>query len=84
VLAARSGSGVDPRTAWARELRKLAAELLEIPAEVVDTALALELAEGAVVADTVEGRACLFLTGLHRAEQGIAERLRRLQEGPLP
>ena len=41
----------------ADELRALAAELLEIPAEVVDAALELELAEGAVVADTVEGRA---------------------------
>jgi exodeoxyribonuclease V alpha subunit len=40
----------------AEELRALAAELLEIPAEVVDAALALELADGAVVADTVEGR----------------------------
>ena len=66
------------------ELRALAAALLEIPAEVVDAALALELAEGAVVADTVEGRACVFLAGLYRAEQGIAQRLRRLQEEPLP
>jgi exodeoxyribonuclease V alpha subunit len=37
-----------------------------------------------VVADTVEGRACVFLAGLHRAEQGIAERLLRLQEGRPP
>jgi exodeoxyribonuclease V alpha subunit len=66
------------------ELQALAAELLEIPGEVVDAALALELAEGAVVADTVEGRACVFLAGLHRAEQGIAERLRRLLEGSPP
>jgi exodeoxyribonuclease V alpha subunit len=47
-------------------------------------ALGLELAEGALAADTIEGRACVFLAGLYRAEQGIAERLRRLQEGPLP
>jgi exodeoxyribonuclease V alpha subunit len=59
----------------AEELQALATELLEIPAEVVDTALALELAEAAVVVDTVEGRPCMFLAGLHRAEQGIAERL---------
>jgi hypothetical protein len=57
------------------ELRAPAAELLEIPAEVVDAALTLEFAEGAVVADTVEGRPCVFLAGLHRAEQDIAERL---------
>src|SRR4029453_8597247 len=66
------------------ELRALAAELLEIPAEVVDAALALEPAEGAVVPDTVGGRACVFLAGLHRAEQDIAERLRRLLEGSPP
>ncbi len=42
------------------------------------------LAEGAVAADTVEGRSCVFLAGLYRAEQGIAERLRRLQASPLP
>src|SRR5215213_5747934 len=68
----------------ADDLRGLAAELLEIPTEAIDTALELELAEGAVVADTVEGRACLFLAGLHRAERGIAERLRRLAEGRPP
>ena len=39
------------------ELRPLAAELLEIPPEVVDAALELELVEGAVVADTVDQRA---------------------------
>jgi exodeoxyribonuclease V alpha subunit len=68
----------------ADELRNVAAELLEIPAELVDTALALELAEGAVVADTVEGHPCVFLAGLHRAERGIAERLLRLAKGNPP
>src|SRR4051812_6382121 len=66
------------------ELRTLAAELLEVPAEAVDEALALELEAGDVVADEVDGRACVFLAGLHRAERGIAERLRRLANGPPP
>src|SRR3954471_15663581 len=66
------------------ELRELAAALLEITTEVVDTALELELAEGGVVADTVGGRPCVFLTGLHRAERGIAERLLRLARGSPP
>src|SRR5690349_18891769 len=66
------------------ELRTLAAELLEVPAEAVDEALALELEAGDVVADEVDGRACVFLAGLHRAERGIAERLRRLADGPPP
>src|SRR3954451_20552253 len=68
----------------ADDLRELAAELLEIPTEMIDTALELELAEGAVVADTVEGRPCVFLAGLHRAERGIAERLLRLAKGSPP
>jgi exodeoxyribonuclease V alpha subunit len=68
----------------ADELRALAAALLEIPPELVDEALGLELADGAVVADPVEGRPCVFLAGLHRAERGIAERLRRLVQGLLP
>src|SRR4051812_24743717 len=66
------------------ELRRLAAELLEIPPEVVDAALELELADGAVVADTVDQRACVFLAGLHRAERDIAERLLRLARGSPP
>ena len=66
------------------ELRPLAAELLEIPPEVADAALELELVEGAVVADTVDQRACVFLAGLHRAERDIAERLLRLAKGRPP
>ena len=68
----------------ADELRELAAALLEIPTEVVDAAIALELAEGTVAVDTIEDRLCLFLTGLHRAEQSIAERLIRLTAGNPP
>ena len=49
------------------ELREQAAALLEIAVEVVDTAIALELADGAVVADAMAGRTCVFLAGLYRA-----------------
>ena len=66
------------------ELRSLAAELLEIPAEIVDAALDLELSDGEVVADTVEDRPCVFLAGLYRAEQSIAERLVGLGAGSPP
>jgi exodeoxyribonuclease V alpha subunit len=59
------------------ELRGLAAGLLEIPPELVDEALALELADGAVVADTVAGRPCVFLAGLFRAKRQL-----RLAGGP--
>src|SRR5437660_8211909 len=42
------------------DLETLAVELLEVEAPLVATALDLELAEGAVVADTLEGRRCVF------------------------
>jgi exodeoxyribonuclease V alpha subunit len=68
----------------AEELTPLAVELLEVPAELVQTALDLELAEGTVIADTVGETACIFLAGLYRAEQVIAERIRSLASGTLP
>ena len=66
------------------ELIPLAAILLEVPAELVQTALDLELTEGTVVADTVGETPCIFLTGLYRAERVIAERIRSLANGRLP
>jgi exodeoxyribonuclease V alpha subunit len=66
------------------ELGKLAETLLEVPGDLVGTALDLELTEGTVVADTVGGTACVFLAGLHRAERAIAERLRAIVASPLP
>ena len=68
----------------AGELLPAAAELLEAPEELVRAALDEELAAGNVVADRVGGTPCAFLAGLHRAEQGIAQRLRRIAAGPLP
>src|SRR5918994_6251568 len=66
------------------ELVPMAEQLLEIPASIVEQALDLELEAGEVVADEVDGRRCIFLAGLHRAERAIADRLRALQEGALP
>ena len=57
------------------ELAPLAVELLEVPKELIQTALDLELAEGTVIADTVGETRCVFLAGLYRSEQAIAERL---------
>ena len=37
-----------------------------------------------MVADTLGGEPCVFLAGLYRAEQVIAERLRTLAEGQPP
>lgn len=66
------------------ELAPLAEKLLEVPQELIRTAIELELQEGTVVADRVRGTPCVFLTGLHRAERTIAERLTRLANGTLP
>src|SRR5438309_761292 len=66
------------------ELIPLAEKLLEVPQELIRTALDLELRDGTVVADRVGEEPCVFLGGLHRAERGIAERLTRLASGTLP
>src|SRR5215468_9802011 len=66
------------------ELAPLAEKLLEVPGELVRTALDLELTEGTVIADRVGEVPCVFLAGLHRAERTIAERLTRLTNGTLP
>src|SRR5829696_549708 len=66
------------------ELTPLAVELLEVPGELIQAALDLELAERTVIADTVDETACIFLAGLYRAERVIAERIRCLANGILP
>src|SRR5207248_9312187 len=66
------------------ELLALRVQLLEVPAEVVETALSLELQEGAVIADDLDGRRCVFLAGLYRAEREIAEKLNALAAGKPP
>ncbi|WP_237481895.1 SF1B family DNA helicase RecD2 [Lichenibacterium dinghuense] len=66
------------------DLLRTGAELLDVTAERLTAALALELADGAVVADTVGERRCVFLAGLYHAERDIAERLRSLAAGEAP
>ncbi|WEQ52573.1 ATP-dependent RecD-like DNA helicase [Komagataeibacter oboediens] len=66
------------------ELLTSTAELLEVAAPLIETALALELEAGDVVADSVGETGCIFLAGLYRAEQSIAERLRACAVGRPP
>ena len=68
----------------AEELVRLAEKLLEVPAALIHAALALEVETGAVVADEVEGRRCLFLAALYRAERDIAVKLKALAAGNPP
>ena len=66
------------------ELVRLAEELLQVPAELIESALLDELADGTVTADDVGNVGCIFLTGLYMAERDIAEQLKRIRTGPLP
>ena len=68
----------------ADELATQAEALIEVPADLIETALALELEAGDVVADALDGNRCIFLAGLYRAEREIAERLRTLAAGATP
>jgi exodeoxyribonuclease V alpha subunit len=63
------------------DLIKATAALIEVRADLIEAALDLELGDGALIADTVAGAPCVFLAGLYRSEQVIAERLHRLSAG---
>jgi exodeoxyribonuclease V alpha subunit len=65
------------------DLMPLAGKLLEVTQGLIRTALNLELADGAVIADRVGDKLCVFLTGVYRAERGIGERLLQLGTGKL-
>src|SRR5262249_22798973 len=66
------------------ELVPLAEKLLEVPQQLVRTALELELQEGTVIADRVGEIPCVFLAALHRAQRTIADRLTRPARALLP
>jgi exodeoxyribonuclease V alpha subunit len=66
------------------ELVPLTQKLLEVPEDLITTALALEIQEGTVIADDLDGCRCVFLAGLYRAEREVAERLRTLAVGDPP
>jgi len=66
------------------ELVPLAQKLLEVPVDLITTALALEIQEGTVIVDDLELARCVFLAGLYRAEREIGERLRALAFGKPP
>ena len=63
------------------ELMPLAEKLLDVPQDLIRTALDLELADGTVIADRVGETDCVFLAGLYRAERAIAERLLDARQG---
>src|SRR5262249_11508031 len=66
------------------ELVPLAEQLLDVPQDLIRTALDLELADGTVIANRVGDKPCVFLAGLYSAERSIAHRLLQLGNGKLP
>src|SRR3989440_1325219 len=62
----------------ADELIPIARKLLEVPADLVETALGLELQDGTVIGDDLDDRRCIFLAGLYHAEREIAAKLKAL------
>jgi exodeoxyribonuclease V alpha subunit len=66
------------------DLLTLAERLLEIGRDTLAEALRLEVAEESVVLESVDGRPCVFLPYLRRAEEAIAAAIRGLQVGRPP
>src|SRR5262252_1078343 len=66
------------------ELIETAVSLLEIPRATIEQAIELECQEDHLIAEDIDGKPCLFLTPLHRAEVGVASHLQRLCKGDLP
>ena len=66
------------------ELLTLAQKLLEVERGLLAEALALELADGSVVADTIKNQPCVFLPHLRHAEDAVATAIRHLQVGRPP
>ncbi|MCU0256379.1 MAG: ATP-dependent RecD-like DNA helicase, partial [Vicinamibacterales bacterium] len=66
------------------ELAERAVALLGVEAPLVDEAVSRELHDGRLVADTVDGRPCVFLAALHAAERAIAQRVLALSAGGVP
>ena len=56
-------------------------KLLQIPADVIESAIEQEIVDEVVVPDTVDGEPCVFLAPLYQAERSIAEHIRRLKAG---
>ena len=67
-----------------RKLVSQAEKLLEVPGELVESAIKLELEDGNIVSDHVGETECLFLAKVHNAEQSVANHIKRLLNGKLP
>jgi exodeoxyribonuclease V alpha subunit len=79
VLQESSGEG---HCANEREtLIEAASALLEIPAEIIRTAIDTEIEEKNLVNDKLDGKDLIYLSRLHQSEIGVAKNLMRLSSG---
>ena len=61
-----------------------AAKLLEIPTDILEKAIQEEISQENLVMEEIDGRPCLFLAPLQRAEVGTASGIRRILDGQPP
>jgi exodeoxyribonuclease V alpha subunit len=66
------------------ELVPLATKLLEIAPDIIEAAIAQEIADGVLIPETIESQPCVFLAPLHHAERSIASQVARLKAGRAP
>jgi len=65
-------------------LIKESVKLLEIDETILEEAIREEVTQENLVPEEIDGVPCLFLTALHRAEQGVANSVRRILSGEPP
>ncbi|MDD5104280.1 MAG: ATP-dependent RecD-like DNA helicase [Desulfuromonadaceae bacterium] len=65
-------------------LIKESVKLLEIDEAILEEAIREEVTQENLVPEEIDGVPCLFLTPLHRAEQGVANSVRRILIGAPP
>jgi exodeoxyribonuclease V alpha subunit len=66
------------------ELVDTATTMLEIPVAIIEQAIDLELQAENLMAESIDGKPCVFLTPLYRAEVSVASSLLRLLDGAPP
>lgn len=66
------------------ELTQATIELLDVPAELIKTAIATELQSERCIAQILNEQTCIYPAALYHAEVGVAREIARLQTGLLP
>lgn len=69
---------------YTEELIQKSVELLEIPEDIIQTALRKEISSRNLIADEINGRNAIYLATHYRAEVGIVEQINRLLKMPVP